>query len=122
MSPNSVLKDAAALLETPRSDQRMHRRYAISLDVQYKLRNKSEVTRLGTGKTSNISSGGIFLQTGSALPTGAEIELLMRWPFFLDGTCPLKLMVQGKILRSDASGTAVQLLRHEFRTSKRSVA
>ena len=122
MSPASVPKDAPALLETLRADQRQHRRYAISLNVQYKLRNNGEVTRLGTGKTFNISSGGIFLQTGGALPTGGEIELLMKWPFFLDGSCPLKLVVQGRIVRSDANGTAVQALRHEFRTSKRPVA
>jgi hypothetical protein len=122
MSPGSVPKDAPAFLEALRTDQRLHRRYAISLDVQYRLRNNGEVTKFGTGKTFNISSGGIFLQTGGALPTGGEIELLMQWPFFLDGTCPLKLVVQGRIVRSDANGTAVQALRHEFRTSKRPVA
>ena len=122
MSPASVLKDLTALPESPRSDQRLHRRYAISLDVQYKLRNKREVTGFGAGKTSNISSGGIFLQTGDALLTGGEIELQMDWPFFLDGSCPLKLVVQGKIVRSDGKGTAVRILRHEFRTSKRPVA
>ena len=79
-------------------------------------------TKVGAGKTFNISSGGIFLQTGGALPTGGEIELLMQWPFFLDSGCPLKLVVQGRIVRSDANGIAVQTLRHEFRTSKRPVA
>jgi hypothetical protein len=122
MSPGSVPNDAPAFLETLRTDQRLHRRYAISLDVQYRLRNNGEVTKVGAGKTFNISSGGIFLQTGGALPTGGEIELLMQWPFFLDGSCPLKLVVQGRIVRSDANGTAVQALRHEFRTSKRPVA
>ena len=122
MSPASVPKDAPAFLETLRTDQRLHRRYAISLDVQYKLRNNGEITRCGSGKTFNISSGGIFLQTGGALPTGGEIELLMQWPFFLDGGCPLKLVVHGRIVRSDANGTAVQAIRHEFRTSKRAVA
>ena len=122
MSPGSVPKDAPAFLETRRSDQRLHRRYAISLDVQYRLRNNGEVTKVGAGKTFNISSGGIFFQTGGALPTDGEIELLMKWPFFLDGSCPLKLVVQGRIVRSDANGTAVQALRHEFRTSKRPVA
>jgi hypothetical protein len=122
MSPAAVPKNSPAFLETQRSDQRLHRRYAISLDVQYRLRNGGEVTKFGTGKTFNISSGGIFLQTGGALPTGGEIELLMQWPFFLDGSCPLKLVVQGRIVRSDANGTAVQTLRHEFRTSKREVA
>src|ERR1700693_6299788 len=98
MSPGSVPKDAPALLETLRTDQRLHRRYAISLDVQYKLRNNGEVTKFGTGKTFNISSGGIFFQTGGPLPTDGEIELLMKWPFFLDGSCPLKLVVHGRIV------------------------
>ena len=122
MAPGSVLKDAAALQETPRPDQRLHRRYAISLDVQYKLRNPGQVATFGTGKTFNISSGGIFFQTSASLPSCGGIELLMKWPFFLDGGCPLNLVVQGRIVRSDANGIAVQALRHEFRTSKRPVA
>ena len=119
MSPGSVLKDAPPLPENPRADQRLHRRYAISLDVQYKLRREGQVTTLGTGKTFNISSGGIYFQTSGELPTSGEIELMMKWPFFLNGSCPLKLVVQGKSVRSDAKGTAIQALRHEFRTSKR---
>jgi len=113
---------ASALLESPRLDQRLHRRYAISLDVQYKLRNRGPVAKFGTGRTFNISSGGIFFQTKNALPTSGKIELLMLWPFLLDNSCPLKLVVQGRIVRSDANGTAVQVLRHEFCTSKRPVA
>ena len=122
MSPGSVLKDPLALLETPLRDQRLHRRYAISLDVQYKLRNNGQRAVCGRGRTFNISSGGVYFQATDAFPAGGEIELLMKWPFLLDGDCPLKLVVHGKIVRSDSGGTAIQALRHEFRTTKRSLA
>jgi hypothetical protein len=122
MSPLSVLKHASTPLEIPLPDQRLHRRYAISLDLQYKLRNPGQVAMFGTGRIFNISSGGIFFQTSGSLPTRGDIELLIQWPFFLDGRCPLKLVVQGRIVRSDANGIAVRVLRHEFRTSKRPIA
>jgi len=121
MSPASILQNAVQPLENPRSDQRVHRRYPISLDVQYKLGDKGQAAKFGTGRTLNISSGGIFFGTSGPLPTGGAIELLMRWPLLLDGGCPLKLVVRGKVVRSDASGTAVQALSHEFRTGKLSV-
>ena len=116
MSPSSVLKDGVTPFESPRPDQRLHPRYPISLDLQYKLLNQA---RTGSGRTLNISTGGIFFETHDPLPEHGQIDLEMNWPFFLDGACPLKLRVQGRIVRSDATGTAVRLTRYEFRTSKR---
>src|SRR5713226_1202952 len=119
MSPGSILKDGIAPLETLRPDQRQHPRYPIRLDLQYKLLNHGPVKRTGSGRTLNISTGGIFFETHDPLPEHGQIDLEMNWPFFLDGACPLKLRVQGRIVRTDATGTAVRLTRYEFRTSKR---
>ena len=120
MSPGSVLKDGIAPLETPRPDQRRHPRYPITLDLQYKLLNHGPVNRTGSGRTVNISTGGIFFETDDTLPKHGQIDVEMNWPFLLDGACPLKLLVQGRIVRTDARRTAVKVSRYEFHTSKRS--
>ena len=46
------------------------------------------------------------------LPIRGLIELIMDWP--LEGAANLKLIVQGRIVRRDATGTAVKMTRHEF--------
>lgn len=120
MSPAPDRKDVVAALENPPRDQRLHKRYPIKLDVQYRLLNGHRLTEVGSGRTSNMSSAGIFFETKHVLPIRKPIELAIDWPFLLEGSCRLKLIVQGSILRSDAWGTAVEIKQHEFRTSKRS--
>ena len=40
------------------------------------------------------------------------------WPVLLDGSCPLKLVVFGKVVRNDERITAIAADQHEFRTRK----
>ena len=121
MSPSSVLKDGVPPFESPRPDQRLHPRYPIRLDLQYGLLNQGPVNRTGSGRTLNISTGGIFFETKDFLPVGGLIALVMRWPILLDGACQLNLFLQGRIVRRDAIGTAVKMTRHKFRRSERPV-
>ena len=116
MSP-AMARTAVRLLETHRADQRLHQRYPITLKVEYKLLKKGRVDRLGTGRTINISSGGIFFETGDTLPVKSRVELAMDWPCLLEGVCALKLVMRGRIVRKDTAGIAVQIASHEFRTA-----
>ena len=109
--------EAVGLLETSRGDQRSNGRYPIALELQYKLLNKGRVQSLGSGKTLNISSGGVLFEADNLLPTSGPIELALSWPFLLEGVCGLKLVMRGRIVRSDAKATAVKAEFHEFRTS-----
>jgi hypothetical protein len=118
MSPGSVLKDALAEVETSRPDRRLRPRYPIILQLQYKLPNQDPAQQTGSGRTLSISSGGIFFQTKNRLPLGCEIDLAIDWPCVLDGVCLLKLVVHGYVVRHDAKGTAVEVIRYEFRTRK----
>jgi hypothetical protein len=103
-------------LETARSEQRLRMRYPIRLEVEYRLLDASQLA--GFGRTNNISSGGIFFAAKDPLPAHGLIELAINWPFLLDGVCHLKLVMRGRIVRSDTTGTAVQVTCHEFRTCK----
>src|SRR4051812_3698683 len=101
MAPSPSLK-RAALLIPGRKNNRLNRRYPITLDLQYKLLSKGQVARLGSGTTLNISSGGVIFETDETLPSTGMVELALKWPFLLEGVCGLKLVMRGRIVRSDA--------------------
>ena len=96
---------------------RLYQRYPITLDAQFKLQNEDRKERFGFAKTINMSSGGVLLATNDSLPANALIELAIDWPLLLSGVCPLRLIIRGCIVRSDANGVAVRVWHHEFRTA-----
>jgi hypothetical protein len=96
-------------------DRRSDRRYTFELTLQFSYHQRG--TRFsGTGTTEDLSSGGIRFVTDTPPPEGVEIELRLEWPFLLQNVCPLELLVQGKVLRSDAQKTVARMTRYEFRT------
>jgi len=70
----------------------------------------------GTGKTLNIGSGGILFSTEERLPMGKTVELTVNWPARLDGTCPLKFVATGRVVRAEFDQAVVRIERYEFRT------
>lgn len=105
------------LVEIETHDRRLRTRYPVRLDVEYMMVNRGRVVGRGNGTTVNISSHGILFQTNHDLPTGRPIKVVIKWPFSLEGMCALKLHIFGTIVRSDATRTAIQIDRHEFRTA-----
>jgi|HubBroStandDraft_6_1064221.scaffolds.fasta_scaffold1181433_1 hypothetical protein len=104
------------------TEQRSHQRYPIELEVEYRLVAKGQSDQLGSGKTRNISSGGVLIHALGSPPEGSTIELMLNWPFLLEGVCPLKLVMRGRIVRSDGRGVAIQSNYHEFRTAGSRIA
>ncbi|HMD49840.1 MAG TPA: PilZ domain-containing protein [Bryobacteraceae bacterium] len=98
-----------------RIDLRRHRRYPIALEIQYKW-TSSRLEQLGAGTTVNISSGGVLFRSAQVLPTRCSVELALSWPFSLND-CALKLVMRGRVVRSDDQATAVQVTHYEFRTA-----
>jgi len=94
-------------------DRRVHRRYPIELDCEYKVsRSKSA----GACRTVNISSGGILLQTNETLRVRRQVDLSIHWPYELDDGCPLRLRIMGQVVRIDGRRFAVKIKLYEFRT------
>ena len=83
------------------TERRSKRRYPIHLEVQYKLLKHRRVERLGGGRTLNISSGGVLFEADGLLNTTGPIELALSWPFLLHGSCNLKLVIRGRIVRTN---------------------
>lgn len=100
-------------------EQRSKSRYPIALELQYKLFHGNRVERTGSGRTLNISSNGVLFETDHPLPARGTVELALKWPLLLDGACGLKLVMRGRIVRSEANGhaTAICMESHEFRTT-----
>jgi hypothetical protein len=99
------------------SEQRSHQRYPIELELEYRVLSKGRSEHLGSGKTRNISSGGVLFEVSGSPPAGGSIEVMLSWPFLLEGVCPLRLVMRGRIVRSDVHGIAIQSNYHEFRTA-----
>src|SRR5689334_8115692 len=97
-------------------ERRQKRRFRIEQDVRYKMLYGQRIAETGTGRTANISSGGVWFTTESMLTTGMPIELSMNWPVLLNDSCPMKLMIYGCVVRSNEKGAAVAIERYEFRT------
>jgi hypothetical protein len=97
-------------------ERRSRRRYPIELPVQFKVLKHCMVIRTGTGKTVNVSSGGIAFRTDEVLQPRTYVELSMAWPVKLDDSCPLKLVASGRVVRSEDGCVAIHLEHYVFRT------
>jgi hypothetical protein len=97
-------------------NRRGRNRFPLCEEVQYKLCHRKQLIIVGTGKTLNISSGGVLFTTEEMLPLGCPAELSVHWPVRLNGTCPLKFVACGRIIRTEADRAAVRIERYEFRT------
>jgi hypothetical protein len=100
-------------------ERRVKRRFQIEQEVRYKMLYGQRIAETGTGRTLNISSGGVWFTTDSMLTTGMPIELSMTWPVLLNDSCAMKLVIYGCVVRSNEKGAAVAIERYEFRTTGR---
>jgi hypothetical protein len=101
-------------------ERRLKRRFHIEQDVRYKMLYGQRIAEMGSGRTQNISSSGIWFTTENMLTIGMPVEISMNWPVLLNETCPMKLMIYGCVVRSNEKGAAVAIERYEFRTQGRS--
>ena len=70
----------------------------------------------GAGRTVDMSSGGILFTTSEALDPGRRLEIAVNWPARLDGTCRLKLVAMGRVVRSEWDRAAIVIEHYEFKT------
>jgi hypothetical protein len=97
-------------------ERRTKRRFEIEQEIRYKMLYGQRIAETGSGKTANISSGGVWFTTENILTAGMPVELSMNWPVLLNDSCPMKLMIYGCVVRSTDRGAAVAIERYEFRT------
>jgi hypothetical protein len=101
-------------IELIHQDRRDDRRYPIELELQYKILARSRTHLQGGGRTLNMSSGGILFGGDQNLPAGAFVELSIHWPVLLQNTCPLTLLIVGRVVRCEDQTVAIKTSRYEF--------
>jgi hypothetical protein len=103
-----------------RIERRSRERYPIRLRVRYRTRDPMRRV-VGIGLTVNVSCGGILVETlyQRKVSVGSRLEVNVEWPVLLNGTTPLKLVVLGRVVRTEMFGFVVSLDRHDLRTMKR---
>jgi hypothetical protein len=97
------------------ASRRRTTRFPVCEELRYRVIHKLSGVS-GTGKTLNIGSGGVLFTTEEQLPLGRTVELSVNWPAKLDGSCALKFVAVGRVIRSEAEVAAVRIERYEFRT------
>lgn len=97
-------------------DRRGTIRFPVREELKYKVLHTKATALAGAGRTLNIGSGGMLFTTEQRLPVGRQVEISVNWPARLDGTCPLKFVAIGRIVRAEAQQAAVRIERYEFKT------
>ena len=99
-----------------RLERRAKARFPIQQDVRYKVLENNRIVSAGVGKTIDMSSSGMALDIDQPLTPGAFMELSVGWPVLLDDTCPMRMIVFGRVLFSDSNKTVCSIDKYEFRT------
>jgi hypothetical protein len=97
------------------AERRIDHRYNISLDLRWELVHRRKVIASGTGRTLDLSRGGILFDAGQRLPVDLAIELTIAWPT-LHNLRKMRLLVSGRIVRTSGTQVAIRMSQHEFRT------
>ncbi len=99
------------------AERRLKSRFSVELDLRYRHRGRFPSVR-GIGRTLNMSSSGILIQSDQRPPIGTRLEVILYWPWLLDGVTHLQLVAIGKVIRHGESSFALAFSKHEFRTMK----
>jgi hypothetical protein len=99
------------------------RRAKYRFEIQRELRYKATADRIqpasGVGRTLNLCSGGVAFLAEHPLPEGAFVELSISWPALLDESCPMRLNVFGRVIRTAGLAVVCSIDKYEFRTAPR---
>ena len=97
------------------AERRCTTRFPVNEDLKYRVWHESFQVS-GVGKTLNVGSRGLLFTTEEKLPFGHRVEISMKWPARLGGTCPLKFVASGRVVRAETGKAAIRIERYEFRT------
>ncbi|MFN7997602.1 MAG: PilZ domain-containing protein [Bryobacteraceae bacterium] len=106
----------------PSVERRASKRYGIQQDLTYRILG-SRTQEAGSGQSINFSSSGLLFRTqGPSLHKGDRLEVSVIWPALLSGTCPLKFVAQGRVVRVEDRDVAIEIGPYEFRTRRAAIA
>jgi hypothetical protein len=109
------------LIQDLAADRRKKARFPLNRELRYKVLEGDTIVEFGVGTTLDMGSGGMSFVTEHSLLAGSFIELSISWPVLLEDSCPMRLIVFGRVVRSAGRQTACTLDKYEFRTQARVV-
>jgi hypothetical protein len=101
------------------NDRRSKFRFSIQREIRYKVLEDGAMIASGTGHSINVGSGGVAFAAEHPLKVGAFVQVSISWPVLLDQTCPMRLIVLGRVLRSSGNKHVCSIHKYEFRTQAR---
>ena len=119
-SMSTAQTDFRATIENM-ADRRGNSRFPVREEVRYRVLNAKSLNLTGVGRTLDISSGGILFTTEERLPMGKLVEVAVNWPARLGGSCGLRFVVVGRIVRAEDDKAAVRIEHYEFKTRRLTV-
>ncbi len=103
------------------SERRANTRYSIQCPVHYRVAQKGQMVRFGTGMTCDMSAEGLSFRCRKPLPEGAHTEISLAWPA-KHGEAPITMILTGFVVRSDAGRTAIRITSHRFKVEQQSLS
>ena len=97
-------------------DRRTAERFPIEREIRYRLLSTKGSETAGSGRTINMSSGGVLFTAEKVLVPGKSLEVSVSWPAQLNAKCGLRLVARGRVIRCEAGKAALQIQQYEFRT------
>ena len=91
--------------------------YPLPLQLHYKATSKHGPL-YGFGQTRMMSSQAIIFASGDGLKRGMNAEIVVVWPFLLDGHIRLQLVLETTITSSQDGVAQARILAHHFRTRR----
>ena len=104
-------------------ERRASKRFSIDCTIRYRILDDGPAGLSGTGRTVNLSSGGMLIVTDRLLPPGKRLEVEVDWPTPADANVTMKLIATCTVVRTEMGAivlTALKISRHEFQTAGRS--
>ena len=96
-------------------DLRSSERYNLTLEVRFSYRFGGMIY-VGTGRTRNLGGETVCFEVDQQILKKGDVELRIAWPFRLQDICPLELVVQGTLIRTDDAVAVIKIRRYEFQT------
>ena len=103
-------------------ERRVATRYPLQLEVEYRTLPVLGTPVSGSGRTRDLSSKSISLEIDEGVRTGTPVEVAVQWPVALNGCVPLKLMVRGRVVRTEPGMAVLRIEQRWFQTQRKASA
>jgi CheY-like chemotaxis protein len=101
-----------------RGERRINTRFSCQMDLTYQTLEPPILSGKGASETLNIGSKGLLFASNDRLDAGQLVRIVLDWPIRLENQVLLKMVAEGRVVRSDDCQTAMTITKYEFRTRR----